>query len=237
MNNEMQNLLEIARQGDNLACEKLLEENSGLVWSIVRRYNKSHADLEDLYQLGCLGFIKAVRGFDPEFGTQFSTYAVPKIAGEIRRFLRDDGMVKVSRSIKERASSIRQARNELQLALDREPSIQEISAQTGFSIEEIASTDLAVSSVSSLQAEQGDGGTNLQDLLGCEGPEEHLVEVVDLRNAIRTLSEREQSIILLRYYKGLTQDKIAKILNISQVQVSRLEKKSIGKLRTTLSYH
>jgi len=227
-------LMDAAREGDNDACTRLLQENAGLIWSIVRRYSRRHVEMEDLYQLGCLGFLKAVRGFEPDYGTQFSTYAVPKIAGEIRRFLRDDGIVKVSRGVKERAFVIRHARDALQTALDREPSLSEIAAETGIPVEEIAAADLATSSVASLQSESGEGGTSLESLLGCDGPEENLVEKVDLHNAIATLPERERKIIFLRYYKGLTQEKIAQILGISQVQVSRLEKKSIQAMRSTL---
>ena len=119
-------LLQKAREGDNGACEQVLEENNGLIWSIVRRYYGRGVEAEDLYQLGCLGFLKAVRGYDPEFGTQFSTYAVPKIAGEIRRFLRDDGSVKVSRSLKERGISIRAIRTRLASELGREPTLSEL---------------------------------------------------------------------------------------------------------------
>lgn len=232
---ETRSLMDAAREGDNEACTKLLEDNAGLIWSIVRRYSRRHVEMEDLYQLGCLGFLKAVRGFEPEFGTQFSTYAVPKIAGEIRRFLRDDGIVKVSRGIKERAGTIRQARDHLQTTLDREPSLSELSAETGIPPEEIAATDIATASVSSLQSENGDSGLSLESVLGCDGPEERLVEKVDLHNAIAGLPERERKIIFLRYYKGLTQDKISQVLGISQVQVSRLEKKSIQWLRQMLT--
>ncbi len=228
-------LMEAARDGDNEAATRLLEENAGLVWSIVRRYSRRGVEMEDLYQLGCLGFLKAVRGFDPAFGTQFSTYAVPKIAGEIRRFLRDDGMVKVSRSVKERALLIRQARERLFALLDREPSLGELSQETGIPPEEIATADLATASVSSLQAESWEGGLSLEEVLGCDGPEEGLVERVDLHNAISKLPEKERSVIFLRYYKGLTQDKVAKMLGISQVQVSRLEKRSIAALYRALS--
>lgn len=231
---ETRTLMDAARAGDNEACTRLLQENAGLIWSIVRRYSRRHVEMEDLYQLGCLGFLKAVRGFEPDYGTQFSTYAVPKIAGEIRRFLRDDGIVKVSRGVKERAFVIRQARDALQTALDREPSLSELSAETGIPMEEIAAADLATSSVASLQSESGEGGTSLESLLGCDGPEESLVEKVDLHHAIAMLPERERKIIFLRYYKGLTQEKIAQILGISQVQVSRLEKKSIQAMRKTL---
>ena len=227
-------LMELARNGDNEACTKLLEDNAGLIWSIVRRYSRRGVEMDDLYQLGCLGFLKAVRGFQPEYGTQFSTYAVPKIAGEIRRFLRDDGMVKVSRSVKEQGILIRQARNLLQVRHDREPTLSELAAETGFSIEDIAAADMATSSVSSLQAESGESGLSLESVLGGESPEEGLVETVDLHNAIGKLPHREQQLIFLRYYKGLTQDKTARVLGISQVQVSRLEKKIMGLLHDAL---
>ena len=131
-------LLEAARGGDSAACEQVLLENNGLIWSVVRRYYGRGVEPDDLYQLGCLGFLKAVRGFDPEFGTQFSTYAVPKIAGEIRRFLRDDGPVKVSRGLKERGNAIRTARQRLSAELGREPSLSELAAETGLTAEDIA---------------------------------------------------------------------------------------------------
>lgn len=232
---ETLSLMEAARLGDNDACTRLLEENAGLIWSIVRRYTRRSLDSDDLYQLGCLGFLKAVRGFEPSFGTQFSTYAVPKIAGEIRRFLRDDGMVKVGRGMKEQALAIHRARTKLTAQLDREPALSELSAETGLSPEEIAAADLASASVASLQAESGESGLPLEGILGSENPEEGLVERVALRTAIDHLPERERKLIFLRYFKGLTQDKTAKILGISQVQVSRLEKKAIQFLRWELS--
>ena len=136
-------LIALAREGDRAASEALITENGGLIWSIARRYTGRGTELEDLYQIGCVGFLKAVEGFDLSFGTQFSTYAVPKISGEIRRFLRDDGAVKVSRGLKEQAAAIKTARNHLTNALGREPSIQEISRQTGFSPEEIALAETA----------------------------------------------------------------------------------------------
>ena len=125
-------LLDRAQSGDSDACGKMLEENSGLIWAVVRRYYGCGADPEDLYQLGCIGFIKAVKGFDVTYGTQFSTYAVPKIAGEIRRFLRDDGPVKVGRTLRERGQSIWSARQRLRTALGREPRLSEIAAETGW---------------------------------------------------------------------------------------------------------
>ena len=137
LSQEKDMLLASARAGDNDACERMLEENAGLIWSIVRRYYGRGVDPEDLYQLGCLGFLKAVRGFDPAFGCQFSTYAVPKIAGEIRRFLRDDGAVKVSRGIKERGMTIRLARDKLGHMLGRDPTLSELSEETGLEPEDI----------------------------------------------------------------------------------------------------
>ena len=227
-------LLLQARDGDNGACERLMEENAGLIWSIVRRYYGRGVDPDDLYQLGCLGFLKAVRGFDPDYGTQFSTYAVPKIAGETRRFLRDDGMVKVSRGMKERSAALRQARQQLSQQLGREPTLSELSAATGLEAEDIAAADTAALSVASLQSESGEDGFTLESVLGTGGMEEEVVERLTLRWAIDALPERERQVIFLRFYKGLTQDKTAKILGVSQVQVSRLEKKAIQFLRQEL---
>jgi len=227
-------LLEAARAGDNDACERLLLDNSGLIWSVARRYYGRGVDPEDLYQLGCLGFLKAVRGFDLSYGTQFSTYAVPKIAGEIRRFLRDDGTVKVSRSIKERAMSLRQTRQELSQRLGRDPTLSELSEVTGLEPEEIASADTATLSVASLQSENGEDGFTLESVLGTDGMEEALIERLTLRQAIDALPERERQVIFLRFYRSFTQDRVSRILGVSQVQVSRIERKAIEHLRNTL---
>ena len=199
---------------------------------MVKRYARKAQDSEDLYQLGCLGFLKAVHGFDLAFGTQFSTYAVPKIAGEIRRFLRDDGPVKVSRGQKEQALAIHRARNQLTAQLGREPTLSELAQVTGLTPEDIAAADLATAAVASLQAESGETGLALEGMVA--SPEEDLVERVALRTAIDRLPQQQRMLILLRYYKGLTQDKTAKILGVSQVQVSRLEKKAIQFLRQEL---
>ena len=228
-------LLEAAAAGDNEACEKLLEENAGLIWSVVRRYYGRGADAEDLYQLGCLGFVKAVRGFDPAYGTQFSTYAVPKIAGEIRRFLRDDGAVKVSRGVKERALTIRLARDRLSHGLGREPTVSELARETGLEPEEIAAAETAVLSVASLQGESGEDGFSLEDVLGAGGMEDELVERAALRWAVDSLPERERQVIGLRFYKNLTQERCARILGVSQVQVSRIERKAVEHLREKLT--
>ena len=192
-------------------------------------------ELDDLYQLGCLGFLKAVEGFDLEYGTQFSTYAVPKISGEIRRFLRDDGAVKVSRSIKEQAATIKSTRNRLAAALGREPTIQEISRQTGFSSEEIALAETATAATESIQRETGEEGFSLENILTDTESEEKLVEKIALRQAIEALPERERTVVNLRYFHCLTQQQVARIVNVSQVQVSRIEKKAFEKLRELLA--
>ena len=227
-------LLEAAVQGDEQACEQMLRDNSGLIWSIVRRYYGRGVEPDDLYQLGCLGFIKAVKGFDLTFGTQFSTYAVPKIAGEIRRFLRDDGAVKVSRSVREQAAMIFAARERLKNAFGREPVLSELSEETGLRPEEIAQCELAVAEPESLQRETGDGLT-LEGMLGSESPEESMVEKIALREAIDALPERERMTILLRFFKGLTQEQAARLLGVSQVQVSRLERRALERLRASLA--
>jgi len=228
-------LIQAAQTGDQEASARLVEENAGLIWSVVKRYDWGKHDTEDLYQLGCLGFLKAVQGFDRSFGTRFSTYAVPKIAGEIRRFLRDDGMVKVSRGRKEQALVIHRARAALTDRLGREPVLSELAAETGLTPEDIADADLAVSSVASLQAQVGEEGSPLEELVGQAAPEEGLIEKLALHTAIGHLPERERKLILLRYFKGLTQVKTARVLGISQVQVSRLEKKAIAFLRWQLA--
>ena len=228
-------LLRAASEGDNEACEQLLTENAGLIWSVVRRYYGRGVDAEDLYQLGCLGFLKAVRGFEPDYGTQFSTYAVPKIAGEIRRFLRDDGAVKVSRSVKETAYAVKNARELLLRTLGREPAVSELAAATGLSPEEIASAETATLSVASLQGESGEDGFSLEQVLGSDGIEEGLVEKLALRGAIESLSEREREVVFLRFYKNLTQSDAARVLGVSQVQVSRIEHRAVGHLREKLT--
>lgn len=226
-----EDLIARSQSGDKLATEALVEENSGLIWAVARRYVGRGTELEDLYQLGCLGFLKAVEGFDLSFGTQFSTYAVPKISGEIRRFLRDDGAVKVSRGIKEQAAAIKSARNTLTNLFGREPTVNEISRQTGFSPEEIALAETATAATESIQCQCGEEGFSLEDVLTDTESEERMVEKIALRQAISNLPERERTVIQMRYFHGLTQDRVAKVLNVSQVQVSRIEKKAIALLR------
>lgn len=228
-------LIALAREGDRAASEALITENGGLIWSIARRYTGRGTELEDLYQIGCVGFLKAVEGFDLSFGTQFSTYAVPKISGEIRRFLRDDGAVKVSRGLKEQAAAIKTARNHLTNALGREPSIQEISRQTGLTPEEIALAETATAATESIQNESSDTGFSLEDVLTDTESEERMVEKIALNQALMQIPEREALVIKLRFFHGLTQQRVAKILEVSQVQVSRIEKKALLHLKELLS--
>lgn len=230
----IEDLIARSQAGDSEAKEALITENAGLIWSVARRFVGRGAEADDLYQLGCLGFLKAVEGFDLEFGTQFSTYAVPKISGEIRRFLRDDGAVKVSRGIKERAATIKTARNHLISALGREPTIQEISRQTGFSPEDIAVAESATASVESIQQATGDEGFTLENVLTDTDSEETILERIALRQAIEMLPEREAMVIRLRFFHSLTQERISKVLDVSQVQVSRIEKKALTRLRELL---
>lgn len=227
-------LILAAQNGDRGAGETLVSENTGLIWSVTKRFVGRGTELDDLYQLGCLGFLKAVEGFDPTFGTQFSTYAVPKIAGEIRRFLRDDGAVKVSRTIKEQATVIKTARSVLTGALGREPTIGEISRQTGLSPEEIAVAETATAATESIQRQTGEDGFSLEDVLADPDSEERMLEHIALNQAISRLPEREAVVIKLRYFHGLTQQRVAKVLSVSQVQVSRIEKKALAQLRELL---
>ena len=227
-------LLRAAQAGDREACERAVTENSGLIWSIVRRYYGRGVEADDLYQLGCLGFLKAVQGFDFSYGTCFSTYAVPKIAGEIRRFLRDDGMLKVSRGLREQAQLLYTSRERLRQRLGREPALSELAEDTGLTPEEIARADLAADAPESLQQETADGLT-LEGMLGTEAPEEAMVERIALREAIDQLPEKERMTILLRYFKSLTQEQTARVLGVSQVQISRLERRGLQHLRESFA--
>ena len=223
-----------AQRGDREASQRLVEANAGLIWSVVRRFFGRGVETEDLYQIGCVGFLKAVDGFDEEYGTQFSTYAVPKISGEIRRFLRDDGAIKVSRSIKEQAVTVRNARNALEQRLGRAPTLSELSEATGMSAEDIAMVETATCPTESLQRETGEDGFTLEQVLGDYQAEERVLEHVSLREALRKLPEKELQVISLRFYHGMTQDAASRVIGVSQVQVSRLEKRAIEKLRALL---
>ena len=193
-------LIARCQAGDMDAKEKIIVENSGLIWAVTRRFLGRKVDADDIYQLACLGFLKAVEGFDLEFGTQFSTYAVPKIAGEIRRFLRDDGAIKVSRGVKEKAAVIKTARNSLTNQIGREPTIGEIAEITGFSVEDIALAENATASIESIHQVTGEEGFTLENILTDTQSEEKLIEQLSLRQGIGKLPERERMVIQLRYF-------------------------------------
>lgn len=234
MSAALEELIVRSQQGDRQAGEQLVVDNAGLIWSVARRYFGRGVDPDDLYQLGCVGFLKAVAGFDTQYGTQFSTYAVPKIAGEIRRFLRDDGAVKVSRGLKERAATVKMARQRLTGELGREPTLSEIAEQVGFTVEEIAMAEMATSAAESIQRETGEDGFTLEAVLTDGSQEDQLIERIALREAIAKLPERERMVVVLRFFRGLTQEKTASIVGVSQVQVSRIEKKALTHLRETI---
>ena len=233
MTDTMRGLLEQAAAGDRQAEAQLLEENSGLIWSIARRYYGRGAEPDDLYQLACVGFIKAVRGFDAALGNEFSTYAVPKIAGEIRRFLRDDGAVKVGRAVKERAARVRRVQAELEGRTGRSPTVFEVAEAAGLTAEEVASCEQAEVTVDSFERELSGGG-RLGDLVGDEGMEERACLYLSLGEALGALPERERQVLALRFSRDLTQQQVSRIIGVSQVQVSRIEKRAIAALREKL---
>ena len=223
-----------ARAGDRDAMDAMVRENTGLIWAVARRYFGRGVEPDDLFQLGSLGFLKAVRDYDEAYGTQFSTYAVPKIAGEIRRFLRDDGAVKVSRTLREQAARIQQARSALEQRLNREPTVSELALETGLEPEEIAMAETAAAPTESLQQETGEHGFALEQMLGDFEAPERMLEQIALRAAVTALPSRERAVIRLRFDHGLTQQRCADLLGISQVQISRLERRAVDRLRELL---
>lgn len=228
-------LIKQAREGDKAARDKVIMENTALVWSIVRRFTNRGQDPQDLFQIGSIGLMKAVDKFDTSFQVQFSTYAVPMISGEIKRFLRDDGMMKVSRSLKENGWKIKQAEEKLAHELGREATLKEVSAETGLSAEDIVMAMEANGEVESIYKSvyQGDGNEIcLVDKLPEPRNEgERLLNHMVLKQLLDNLEEKERRLIFLRYFEERTQTQVAKELGISQVQVSRLEKKILGGMR------
>lgn len=224
-----------AKEGSKEAKEKLVTENTGLVWSVVRGFAGRGYELEDLFQIGCIGLIKSIERFDLSYEVKFSTYAVPLITGEIKRFLRDDGMVKVSRKLKENGYKAYRAATELSHELSREATIEEIGKRAGLPVEDVVMALEANAEVESLYKTtyQSDGKEIfLIDHLPKEiDEEEELLNHMALTQAMDKLEDREKTLIKLRYFHNKTQSEIAKILSISQVQVSRLEKKILMKMR------
>ncbi len=232
-------LIEKAHGGDKEARETLVEENMGLVYTIVRRFAGRGHEMEDLIQIGSIGLIKAIDKFNSAFDVKFSTYAVPMISGEIKRFLRDDGMIKVSRSLKETAGKAYMVKEALEKKYGREPSLEEISEEIGASREDIVLAMESAAEVESLHKTiyQGDGNAiSLMDKLEEQGnPNEELLNHMVLNDVIQTLHEEERMLIRLRYFEDKTQMEVARALGMSQVQVSRYEKKILKKMRGRIS--
>lgn len=235
---ETMTLIDRAHQGDKEARDQLVLDNMGLIWSIVRRFQGRGAEMEDLFQIGSIGLLKAIDKFDLSYEVRFSTYAVPMITGEIKRFLRDDGMIKVSRSLKEMGIKARAAREALTYSLGREPTVEEIAQKIGASKEEVAASMEAGAEVESLYKsvqKQDESGLCLMDKIEDQNQDhEKLLNHMVLEELIEQLGDKEKEIILRRYYENQTQTEIAKALNISQVQVSRLEKRILRQMREKL---
>lgn len=229
-------LMNQAHAGDKAAREKLISDNLGLVWSIVKRFEHRGHDKEELFQIGTIGLIKAVDNFETSYEVKFSTYAVPMIMGEMRRFLRDNSMMKVSRSLKENGWKVKKASDALSQKLGREATLQEISEETGFTIEEIVEAIEANEEVASIYQpvyQSGDSELYLVDQVsdGGAGGTEKLVNHILLEQLLAVLSEEEKELIELRYFKDMTQVQIARKMGISQVQVSRMEKRILLRMR------
>lgn len=223
-----------AKLGDEKSKEILIKSNVLLVKSIVYRFKNKNADFDDLYQLGCMGLLKAVYNFNESFGVRFSTYAVPMIIGEIKRFLRDDGDIKISRIIKYNALKISKFSEEFQVKFNKEPTVEEISSALNISAEDVVialdSTKITVSLYETVDDGQ-DKTQSLIEKIPSQENEDDKVNKLYVKQLIKTLTEREQNVIALRYFKDKTQGEVAKILGVSQVQVSRLENKILKKLK------
>ena len=233
--------IEKAQSGDKNALEELIEENNGLIWSIVKRFYGRGHEPEDLYQIGCLGFIKSIKRFNTDFEVKLSTYAVPYMIGEIKRYIRDDGPVKVSRSIKDLGIKIRELQKEKINKEGKEPKIHEIAKELNVDLDDVILAMEATNSVESIEGTKHinnkDGKSiSLLDTLSTEkNEEETITNKLAIGQLIKDLNDREKEIILLRYYKEKTQAQVAKILGISQVQVSRLERKILENMRRKMT--
>lgn len=222
-------LLEKAKSGDKIAEEELIEQNMGLVINAAKRFLNRGCDFEELTQIGAIGLIKAVKRFDDAYGVCFSTYAVPVIIGEIRRFLRDDNIIKISRTVKERAIKGRKAEEQLRRELKREPTINEVSETAGVSPEDLVEAFEAAAVPESIYYENDDSGQS--ERLRAPDSENDIINKVLISELLSHLDARERQIIVLRYFKEKTQAQIAEIIGVSQVQISRIEKNVLKKLR------
>nr|WP_317356995.1 RNA polymerase sporulation sigma factor SigF [uncultured Tyzzerella sp.] len=235
MNGDILELIKLAQAGDEKATETIIEENSGLIWSVVRRFLNRGYDAEDLYQIGSIGLLKCIKKFDINYDVKFSTYAVPMIMGEIKRFLRDDGLIKISRPLKEIATKAKYMRDVLTKKNDEEPTINELAIAIDVSVEDLVLALDADRDVESLYSTvyQNDGkSVYLIDKLELKNDnQENIVDNIVLKDIIESLEPREKDIITLRYFEDKTQSQVAKIIGVSQVQVSRIEKKVLAKIR------
>jgi RNA polymerase sporulation-specific sigma factor len=229
--------IEKAQQGDKASMQKLIENNKGLIWNIVKRFNGRGYETEDLYQIGCMGFIKAMKRFDTSYEVQVSTYAVPYILGEIKRYIRDDGIIKVSRSTKELAIKISELQKEHFAKTGEEITITQIARTLNVPKEEITYAIDSLRPVSSIYEEtSGDDTRSIIDKIPSINDESnHIVDKIAIKQLIENLDNREKQIILLRFYKDKTQSEVAKILGITQVQVSRIEKKILNSMKLKLT--
>ena len=227
-------LIKRAQSGEEEAKTILLEHNSPLIKSIIRRYRSSGIEYEDLYQLGCVGFLKAIKNFDDKFGVHFSTYAVPMIAGELKRFMRDDGYIKVSRAVKKRAMQIKKISDEYRQKNEETPTIEYLAEVMGLDTEDIVfaldSAKMPISLDAKCAGDSKDKGQLLIDKIIEVDKSDEMIDKFILKESIKSLSPREKQIIMLRYFRDKTQSEVAALLGISQVQVSRLEAKVIEKL-------
>lgn len=234
---KMRLLIQQSQEGDKDARRMMVEGNTRLVWSIVQRFASRGADLEDLFQIGCIGLMKSIDKFDLSYEVKFSTYAVPMIVGEIQRFLRDDGMVKVSRSIRELSFKIRHATDDYIKNHGRSPSVSEIAEVLDVSIDEVILASDALRDPASLHEQlyenEGDSLTLMDQLR--DDRSERFFDHIPLRDVVSKLNKRDQTIIYMRYYLDYTQSDIADRIGISQVQVSRLEKKILAQLKNWMS--
>ncbi|MBR2909847.1 MAG: SigB/SigF/SigG family RNA polymerase sigma factor [Clostridia bacterium] len=236
--NETNELIEKAKNGDNEAKEKLIQGNFPLIKSIIKNYQNKGVDYDDLYQLGCVGFLKAINNFDEKFEVKFSTYAVPMIAGEIKRFLRDDGSIKVSRAIKALWIKIRSLLDQYKTKGESAPTIDEMAKIFEVDTADIVYAMDSAQSIISLNAQLDESSNNSQsviDKVASDDKAEQLIDKILLKDAISKLPEREKKIILLRYFRGKTQSEVAELMGVSQVQISRIETKIISKLKYKLA--
>ena len=236
---EMDALLRRSKSGDEQARQELIEGNLRLVLSVIQRFEKRGESPDDLFQVGCIGLIKAISNFDPDKQVRFSTYGVPMIAGEVRRYLRDNAPIRVSRSIRDMAYRVLQCKEALLLQLGRDPTLEEIASQLQLPREDVAEAlDAVCAPVSLYDPVYTDGGdplTVMDQVKDTRNTDEQWMERIALRDAFRALSSREKQILSLRFYDGKTQMEVAGVLGISQAQVSRLEKNAIGTMRKSVS--